>query len=463
MKEHLWISLKTKFLIGFLLAFLPTFVFFNILIFKEVTRNLEKERLETMATVAENAAVIAEEYMALNRSDLLSLQQIVVNIRKNPDVRKAYIVDNKGNLIAHSDIDRLKKGLLKANVDSEEEILLKRKTSVTRYYRGLYTLTADIRRWGGESRGNIIVEYSREAIGRLLQRVLLKTIGLTAADLVIVVFFVYLIFTIIVKPLNQLHRGVQELARGNYQTTVNVISHDEIGDLTREFNTMVASLREKEIIRDMFSKYLSPDIADYILKNRDKVSFGGEVTKLSVMFADIRGFTAFSEKLPPKDIVRFLNSYLTRMVDIVFQFNGTLDKFLGDGLLAIYGAPVPDENHAYHAVQAGLNMIEHMEEYNKQRVSWGEEPIYLGIGINSGNTLVGNIGSGQRTEYTVIGDTVNTASRLEGLAGENELLISAATYEEVRGLVECIPLGDYIVKNRVEPVTVYKVIGVSHG
>ncbi|HHH84472.1 MAG TPA: adenylate/guanylate cyclase domain-containing protein [Firmicutes bacterium] len=148
---------------------------------------------------------------------------------------------------------------------------------------------------------------------------------------------------------------------------------------------------------------------------------------------------------------------------MVFQFNGTLDKFLGDGLLAIYGAPVPDENHAYHAVQAGLNMIEHMEEYNKQRVSWGEEPIYLGIGINSGNTLVGNIGSGQRTEYTVIGDTVNTASRLEGLAGENELLISAATYEEVRGLVECIPLGDYIVKNRVEPVTVYKVIGVSHG
>ncbi|HPJ69972.1 MAG TPA: adenylate/guanylate cyclase domain-containing protein, partial [Candidatus Mcinerneyibacteriales bacterium] len=115
------------------------------------------------------------------------------------------------------------------------------------------------------------------------------------------------------------------------------------------------------------------------------------------------------------------------------------------------------------AVQAGLAMIEHMKDYNKQRLSWGEEPIYLGIGINSGDTLVGNIGSGQRTEYTVIGDTVNTASRLEGLAGENELLISAATYEQVKDLAECVPLGDFIVKNRVEPVTVYKVTGVKRG
>ncbi len=463
MKERLRISLKTKFLIGFLLAFLPTYIVFNILIFKEVAENLEKERLETMATVAENAAVIAEEYMALNRSDLLSLQQIVVNIRKNPDVREVTLIDNQGKLIAHSDIERLKNGISESPEPENGEVLLRRETSVTRYREGLYTLKADIRRWGGESRGTISVKYSREAIGRLLQRVLLKTIGLTAADLVIVVIFVYLIFTVIVKPLNQLHQGVEALARGNYQTAVRVKSNDEIGDLTREFNTMVASLREKEIIRDMFSKYLSPDIADFILKNRDKVSFGGEVVRLSIMFADIRGFTSFSEKLPPKDIVRFLNSYLTRMVDIVFQYHGTLDKFLGDGLLAIYGAPVPDENHAYHAIQAGLAMIEHMAEYNKQRLSWGEEPIYLGIGINSGDTLVGNIGSGQRTEYTVIGDTVNTASRLEGLAGENELLISAATYEEVRDLVECVPLGDFIVKNRVEPVTVYKVTGVKRG
>ncbi|MBN2725892.1 HAMP domain-containing protein [Candidatus Mcinerneyibacteriota bacterium] len=463
MKEHPRISLKTKFLIGFLLAFLPTFVFFNILIFKEVAENLEKERLETMATVAENAAVIAEEYMALNQSDLLSLQQIVVNIQKNPDVRMAAIVDHQGELIAHSDIERLKNGVFESTEPGRGEILLQRERSETRYHNGIYTLRTDIRRWGGESRGTITVEYSREAIGKLLQRVLFKTIGLTTADLVIVVLFVYLIFTVIVKPLNQLHQGVEALARGNYQTTVNVKSNDEIGDLTREFNNMVASLREKEIIRDMFSKYLSPDIADYILKNRDKVSFGGEVVKLSIMFADIRGFTSFSEKLPPKDIVRFLNSYLTRMVDIVFQYHGTLDKFLGDGLLAIYGAPVPDENHAYHAVQAGLAMIEHMKEYNKQRLSWGEEPIYLGIGINSGDTLVGNIGSGQRTEYTVIGDTVNTASRLEGLAGENELLISAATYEQVKDLAECVPLGDFIVKNRVEPVTVYKVTGVKRG
>jgi len=454
------ISLKAKFLIGFLLAFLPTFIFFNILIFQEVAENLEKERLETMATVAENAALIAEEYMALNQSDLLSLQQVVVNIQKNPDVRKAFILNSENALIAHSDIARLKEGGETVE-NTEGEILLLRESSVTRYQKGLYTLVAEIRRWDNEPKGVIAVEYSKQAIGRLLRRVLIKTIGLTAADLIIVVFFVYLIFTIIIKPLQQLHKGVVDLARGNYQTTVRVSSNDEIGDLTREFNIMVASLREKEIIRDMFSKYLSPDIAEYILNNREKVSFGGEVARLSVMFADIRGFTAFSEKLPPRDIVRFLNSYLTQMVDVVFQYHGTLDKFLGDGLLAIFGAPVPDPDHAFHAVQSGFAMIRHMNEYNKKRVSWGEEPIYLGIGINSGSTLVGNIGSSQRTEYTVIGDTVNTASRLEGLAKENELLITASTYEEIRDRVHCHPLGDFVVKNRVEPVTVYKVIGIK--
>jgi class 3 adenylate cyclase len=267
--------------------------------------------------------------------------------------------------------------------------------------------------------------------------------------------------SLIIKPIRRLHRGVEAISTGNYEARVEKTTNDEVGDLTEAFNRMAKNLKEKELVKNMFSKYLSPDIADYILNNPEELKLGGENRELTIMFADIRGFTSLSENFPPQDIVNLLNSYFTSMVDIIFEYKGTLDKFLGDGLLAIFGAPVKYPNHAYNSVQAAVRMVKYIKRYNKNRVKWGYEPIHIGIGINTGKAIIGNIGSKQRAEYTVIGDTVNTCSRIEGLTDKNEIYISQSTYELVKDDIIYEYIGKHKVKNKKNPIKIYRVIDLK--
>jgi len=451
-------SIKRKFMYGFAMAFIPVFFLFNLIIFKSTRNNLEKERHETMGTLALNSAVICDEYILSEGNDLLSLQQIVVNLKHNDDVTEAFIVNNKGVIVAHSDMKMID-SVLDEPAGADPSGVMAGEGWETLFSGGRYVVRSAIRGMYGPVKGHVCIVYSKDGISRLVNGVIIKNSILTLIAMGAVMSLTFLLVSLLTGPLRILHQGVQELAKGNLEVNIPAVSDDEIGDLTGEFNIMVKSLKEQEIMKDMFSKYLSPDIAEYVLKNRESISFGGEVRYLSVMFADIRGFTSFSESFPPADIVRFLNSYLTRMVDIIFRHKGTLDKFLGDGVLAIYGAPLADKDHAINAVRSGLDMIRHIEEYNRQRMKWGERPMYIGVGINTGEAIIGNIGSKQRTEYTVIGDTVNTASRLEGLARDNELLITAATMEKVKDYADCRFKGKYTVKNKKDPVDVYLVKG----
>ena len=455
-------SIKKKFLLGFSAAFIPAFFLFNFFIFDNIKRNLEDENHETMGILTSNAAVIADEYLLTNETDLLSLQQIVVNLAQNSDIMEAYIEDNNRVIIAHSDIEKIDTVPEKEKSGREGVVAEGEDWFATRAGRQ-FMVRSYVRDSSGVIKASVVMMYEQISILKVIRNAAIKNSIVTIITMALIMALTFLITEYLTRPLRRLHKGVQEVSMGNMDINIRAYSSDEIGDLTKEFNIMVKNLKEQEIIKDMFSKYLSPDIAEHILANRESISFGGEVRRLSVMFADIRGFTAFSENFPPGDIVRFLNSYLTRMVDIIFQYHGTLDKFLGDGVLAIYGAPLFDDDHAFNAVKSGLDMIRHIEEYNKQRVRWGETPMYIGLGINTGDAIIGNIGSRQRTEYTVIGDTVNTASRLEGLAQENQLLVAASTFEEIRDRVIYEHKGKFEVKNKKEPVDVYLIKGLIHG
>jgi adenylate cyclase len=212
--------------------------------------------------------------------------------------------------------------------------------------------------------------------------------------------------------------------------------------------------RDKRRLHSVLSKYLSPHIArDMVEKGTDPTAEVGRQEELTILFSDIRGFTHYSEQRDPREVVATLNAYLKEMTETVFAHSGTLDKFLGDGMLAFWGAPLADADHAFHAVQCALEMQRRMVEWRK---ATGTD-FRVGIGIHTGRVVVGNIGSSQRLEYTVIGDTVNLASRLEGAAKQlgESIVVSEATWLRLSGRVLGRDLGAFSVRGRDESVKVF--------
>ena len=221
-----------------------------------------------------------------------------------------------------------------------------------------------------------------------------------------------------------------------------------------------AERKEKVWIKKTFSQYMSPDVIKELTENPDKLKLGGERKNLTVLFSDIRGFTSISEKMEPEEISSLLNEYLSAMVDIVFEYKGTVDKFIGDAVMAFWGAPVPQEDHAKKAVACALAMIRKLTEMQEMWKQQGKHIIDIGVGINTGPMVVGNMGAVQRMDYSIIGDNVNLGSRLEGLTRQYnvKIIISEFTYEIVKDSFECNSLGEVKVKGKQKPVKIYEVV-----
>ncbi|MFH1621302.1 MAG: adenylate/guanylate cyclase domain-containing protein [Patescibacteria group bacterium] len=224
----------------------------------------------------------------------------------------------------------------------------------------------------------------------------------------------------------------------------------------------ISADREKRKMKAAFSRYVSASVVESILKNPDKLKLGGEKREMSVLFSDIRGFTSISEGLTPEKLVELLNRYLGRMTDIVFKHEGVLDKYIGDAVMAFWNAPLNQEDHALRAVATGLAMRENLQEMNAQRV-FGDIEIKIGIGINSGDMVVGNIGGDARFEYTVIGDNVNLASRLESLTKEYGVwvLVTEFTRAKLKDEYLLRRLDKVAVKGKKEPVMIFEVLELA--
>jgi len=192
-------------------------------------------------------------------------------------------------------------------------------------------------------------------------------------------------------------------------------------------------------------------------------SLRAEKRTLTVLFSDVRGFTTFSEKYPPETVIATLNEHLNMMVSVIFNYQGTLDKFVGDCVMAFWGAPIPQPNQAELAARAALAMIEGLEKLNEKWQSEGRPTLKIGVGINTGEMLFGNIGSEQRMDFTVIGDSVNLGARLESATKElhASIVISDATYQQIRSQARVRPLGEISVKGKEEKITVYELLGMA--
>ena len=233
----------------------------------------------------------------------------------------------------------------------------------------------------------------------------------------------------------RLVEGTRAVSAGNFQVHLPVTSRDEIGALTESFNQMAKNLREKEMIKRAFTRYVARQVVDEILKDPEKLALKEERRDVTVLFCDMRGFTSLAERLSPEEVVGVLNDFYTLMVDTTAKNDGIVDKFLGDGVMAIFGAPIVHEDHASRAVKTAVAMQAGVAELSRKRAREGKDPIAVGIGVSAGEAVAGTVGTEDRMEYTVIGDSVNLAARLESNAKPGQILISQRTHQKVDGLV----------------------------
>jgi class 3 adenylate cyclase len=263
------------------------------------------------------------------------------------------------------------------------------------------------------------------------------------------------------QPVLAVRDALQRIAAGDFSVRVVEDRNDEIGQLQTFLNRTASELRKRESIKELMGKYLSKQVADRIMESDGGAALADVRKEITVLFADVRGFTSYSEKHDPEQVTKSLNEYFEVMVEVIAGHEGVLDKYIGDGLMVVFGSPVPQPDHVARAVITALEMQAALQSLNLKRMQRGDEPIQIGIGINTGLAISGNLGAIQRMEFTVIGDTVNTAARLESRAEKGQILIGKATYEKAKELVDAEALGPITVKGKSEPVEVWVVKGLT--
>lgn len=259
------------------------------------------------------------------------------------------------------------------------------------------------------------------------------------------------------RPVQRLAAHTAVIARGDYETRLPLDRTDELGQLAEGFNRMSEGLAERDRVRDLLDKNVSPSVAARLL--RDGSALGGEEREVTILFADLRGFTALSESLPPREVVTLLNRYLDRMSGAIEAEGGVIDKFIGDEIMALFGAPVAQPDSADRALAAALAMRSALAALNVEFAAEGRPPLAFGIGVNTARVIAGNIGSHRRLNYSVIGDGVNIAARLQNLTRDPShhanIILSAATLQAAARSWTTRPLGSVAVKGRTGLLSIH--------
>ncbi len=283
----------------------------------------------------------------------------------------------------------------------------------------------------------------------------LKALGFGVMALLAGIGCIFVISHGFSKPIEQLVAGTRRIQEGDYSVKVQVRSRDEIGTLADSFNEMAEELALKERYKSVLAQVTDKQVAEELINGR--LALGGEVRQVSVLFCDIRGFTALTENMPPGEVITMLNEHMTAMNRIVHQHYGVVDKFVGDLIMAVFGAPKSYGNDAAHAVRCAMRMMEQRAHLN--RVS--SFRIEMGIGVATGEVVAGCMGSEDRLNYTVLGERVNLASRLCSKAGRSELLIDATTYAQLPEGFEVLATEPLPLKGFSAPMPAYRLMSMS--
>ena len=453
--RHLSLKVKFSLLITTLVVFTVALVSFFLL--RQQQQALTVEMTKRGQTIAEHLA--AGGKAALVANDDLTLNVLVKEAMNDPDVAFVAFVDDEGTVRAHSDVALIGKPLVR-----RPGLIALGDKPVIQTYRAERRQIIDFAVpliYSQVPVGGLYVGFSKDAIAAALDSARNRATVATVALVLIGIGGAVGLATLLSRPIFRLMAGTRAIAEGNFHVALPVTSRDELGTLTESFNQMARSLREKEMIKRAFTRYVAREVVEEVLKDPEQMILTGERREVTVLFCDIRGFTPLAERLTPEEVVSLLNEFYTLMIETTFKHDGTLDKFLGDAVMAVFGAPIAHPDHAIRSVRTAVDMRNGIAELNDRRVAQGKAPIGIGIGLSLGEVVAGTVGTEDRMEYTVIGDSVNLAARLVANARPaGRILISQRTYEAVKHLVEVKGLGPLKVKGKEEEVEVYEVLSL---
>jgi class 3 adenylate cyclase len=262
-------------------------------------------------------------------------------------------------------------------------------------------------------------------------------------------------------PLRELGAQARRIQEGDLDIAIVPRSRDEIGTLARTMAEMVQGLRDRDFIRDVLGRYVSPELADQCLQDKNALQLGGQIRTVSIVMSDLRGFSGLTERLGPERMIALLNRYLGCMTPVILRHRGTINEFIGDAILVLFGAPFERPDDAERAIRCAWAMQQAMVGFNAESRAQGLPELTMGVAVHSGRVVAGNIGSQDHMKYGVVGPAVNLAGRIESLTVGPQVLLSEATLERVRSLVTVGPGSQVAVKGVPEPVTVYELRGVA--
>jgi class 3 adenylate cyclase len=260
------------------------------------------------------------------------------------------------------------------------------------------------------------------------------------------------------RPLRALTAAAGEVARGNLDVAVPAPrGRDEVGRLAHSFAGMLEGLRQRDFIRETFGRYISKEVVDTLLGSPDGLRLGGDRREITLLVSDLRGFTSLAGRLPPEDVIGILNRYFARVVEILTRYRATVDEFQGDGILAFFGAPLAAADDAERAVACAIEMQRALTAMNVEQRRLGLPELEMGIGINTGEVIVGNIGSEKRTKYGAVGAAINLAYRIEAQTIGGQVLLGPRTYELVRDVADVRGTLAMALKGVDTPITIHDV------
>ena len=409
------------------------------------------------------AAVLVQQLANVGKEGLLTKQELpvfstITDIQNREGVVYAMVIDDEGKVFAHSDFSR-KGAVLSGPADQAawkaDSLLIQESTfNNTAVLDAAVPILLQSKNLKlGVARIGLSQKALNEAIRRQKIIYLYVASGFALAGLVIS----FALARMLTKPLESLASGIQVVSRGDLRKLVPVRSDDEIGRLTNAFNQMILSLREKLLME----KYLSQTTVLSIKEHRDvtQLKLGGERKYVTALFSDARGFTSLSEKMTPEEVVSLMNVYLNLQTTVIHQFGGIVDKFVGDEVMAIF------EGHGMevNALRAAVEIQNYCKALNAARAAAGEKTICVGVGLNSGDVVMGNMGSEDHMDYTVIGDNINVAARLCGVAQPGQVLVSTAVAGEIGAQAVLKELPPVMVKGKDHPVGIAEAAAVTGG
>jgi adenylate cyclase len=355
--------------------------------------------------------------------DMLSLQLMVNNFVKLPRVVGAAVIDKRLNILAQERLPG-KEQFIRSSIanftfdqDSNSEIRDDGSMSVIG--------TINFRKITG---GYVYIEMQTESLLTAYTRTLTMILLVSGLVVILTLVLAYLISRHFSRPITQLLNATTQIGEGRFDVKVDDRRNDELGRLISAINDMGEGLYQKTQVESLMSQFLAKDVADEFMGHLDTVKIGGERVTATVLFADIVGFTSMSEQLTPEAVAEFLNEYFSYFTMCANLYFGSVDKFIGDCAMVVFGAPKPDTDHQFHAVECAVLMQKLNRKLNIARQQEGLAAVDMRIGINSGQMLAGVLGTSDRMEYTVVGDSVNLASRLCGEASAGEIVITHETY-----------------------------------